>query len=284
MGQYDLIPDEVLRYVLGLLPKSINNLNNPPPYGQTSWFKASGIVQSGSPPNLANWNDATNYNYNLTAQGGHPAVQGAGINGNVTVDFDGTNTGLNTNLADYTIQNLLGSTYFDVNNANAFTLGAVFKYTGVRTFDTTNTNWAVNPAIVATTSATNPPQCFGLCCGLKSGDSTKLQVGGWIAQAGNIRSAQAADVDATKAHYAFLIYFQDNLSIYLDGNPVVTTGGLTGFAVGDLVKFLSIGSNGASSNSRFVGSIGEVMTYDRPISPAELTVCQQYFQSAWGLP
>jgi hypothetical protein len=204
----------------------------------------------------------------------------AGFNGMATID---TLESPSQSQFQYSTGDILDRATFFV-KPDEFTIAACLLYTGTKTYQTGQ----LNPIIWnATQNGGGDRDGCGLSVGIDPGNPNNVIFSVYAndsAGANPPKFAQSASVPKNVAHYVLGTLSGGVLSIYLDANAAVTTGGVGPVAVASLSSYTAqIAAGGGSTSQCLEGLIRAVVTYCVGQTAGEIAETLLYMKTTGGL-
>lgn len=243
----------------------------------TIWLRASkGITLAGGQVDVQLDQSGNNNTMHRPAVG---PTMGAGINGNVTTEWDGAGAQeLVPAVATFTVypsaqpRSLL--------TQHAFTVFWVYKFTGAVTCD----HAYDTPCAVAASPAFAR---IGFGAGIDPGNAAhdQAQAGlyddpggggaGWV-------EARGPSVPKGQPHYAIAVFSGQTLTLYQDTAAPVSIV-LVAPPTNDPTYNLDIGRNESVAGAAWQGSLGEEGTANVAASPGQITALKKWLHVQWGI-
>lgn len=232
-----------------------------PTPGMTLWLNGRTGLTLGVGGGSGSWLDQSGNHFDFASGSGAPAA-GTGINGRATADFN--------EASSWTLVNGI-ITWANIITASAWTMFAVWKYTGT----TALANFNNSPQILSSEDT-----FFGPSDGIMAGETGGVvSASTYVSIGGTGFEANATDV-AANPHYSTHQFSAGVLSTAVDAGSFVTHVGI-GAVTLDTSPIL-IGRNSISTNANWKGSIGEIIVYNRALSAGEIAQTQNFLKNVWG--
>jgi hypothetical protein len=238
----------------------------PPSSGQLLWLNGrNGITAPGG--NVTLWSDQSGNGTNYSQVNGAPFNPTLGaINGKTALAFNPASS-----------QTLNAATGNNVLGASAWTIFAVWKYTGAVVYSAGNAVVSMPAFLYVSTN-----NIFATAIGAAVDGSVGTEVHAFTGASYAVGDTATTDAVGllANAHQSYHAYDGSHAYCSIDGGAATTAAG-AGTPQATSAGYLSGGP--ISGNQVWSGLIGEILAYNSFLGPTEVAAIQAYLKYAWSL-